>query len=231
MPQPFLGFSLQSFPLARIAVTSRPASFPAVIHRRAISDTVMALTRMVSATPARSRGCCASPRDGCRRCLFTSSHPLSNRQPGPWRLASLRLASFTCFEAFFLLRVRSRRDELPRRRRSILSWASSPLECSLSHLGNLQPDRCPGLARASATRRTSSPKSQVRSSCHRDEDDYSSAPKRTASRRSFLLPRPQDHWAYPASMTLGASKYARSRYLLGEPPLMRFSASSSTSRL
>jgi len=61
MPQPFVGFSLQSIPLAEIARLSRgrmlPCSYPPT-RRKVATRTLLPL---VSSTPALSRSCLTPP--------------------------------------------------------------------------------------------------------------------------------------------------------------------------
>jgi len=112
VPQPFVGFLLQRFPLAEIAHPLEPLCSRVVIHRRA--------------GPPSSRPYCRwFPRRPRLRALAWFPHRLwapFPRSPkgtlpghsGSELRNSLHSASFTHFEALILLRIRSRRPELPR---------------------------------------------------------------------------------------------------------------------
>jgi hypothetical protein len=126
MPQPFLGSSLQSFPLAGIAHPSRghllPCSCPPTcpsalsgILSPSVSPDAHAFTRLPG-----------SPDD------YGSSFSAEALPESPgFRLAEpLVSASFACFEALILLRIRSRQTRVAPSLRPMLSWVSAPLEPS-----------------------------------------------------------------------------------------------------
>jgi hypothetical protein len=98
------------------------------------------MTRMVSPTPTRFRAVAWIPQ-GRLSATFSRAlarFPIDTRIVT--RLAPLRFASFACFEAFLLSRVRSHRDELPRRSgryspglQPLQSVPSRTSETSLTH--------------------------------------------------------------------------------------------------
>jgi hypothetical protein len=112
MPQPFLGFSLQRFPLTGIARPSRGRfCSPAVIHRRAETLLPGPCHRRFRRLPRFWAQLPGSPDDF--RLPFHAPRCASR---SPWIQAAepLRSASFTRLEALILPRVRSRRPKLPR---------------------------------------------------------------------------------------------------------------------
>jgi len=95
MPPPFLGSSLQSFPLARIAYLSRdrllPCSYPPVCG----SASSLVVRLLVSPTPTLSRGCLGSP--GGYGLPFRGPRP-------PSRSSWTRVGGVTPFRQLHLLR-------------------------------------------------------------------------------------------------------------------------------
>jgi len=165
VPQPFLGPPLQSLPLAGIAsplsgslaplrsstgVPRAPKSrrSPRGFRRRP-------RPRAVADFPLGPRSSFQTPRGG--------SFPIASSD-GPWAALS---ACFTRFGALLLLRIRCAAPAVKRTQRPLLSWGSSPPEF-LDRASDPRP--APDLAvgnatharrRPRATRRTSSPPSQV----------------------------------------------------------------------
>jgi len=110
MLQPFLNFSLQSFPLAEIAYPSRGCWLPWCYPPTSQSALPVLIRSRFHRLP-HVRGVAWIPRK-----LWV---PFSWQMPLPGRprvRASLSLlpASFITFEAFFLLQDRSRHNEFPR---------------------------------------------------------------------------------------------------------------------
>ena len=143
MPQPFLG-SLPSecSPHRNREPLSVPTSSHAVIHQRAETHLPGPYCRPFHQTPTLSRDGLA-PR--------TTMSPLSTHRstlpesPGSWAAEPPRSASFTYFEAFLLLRVRSHPGRVAPNRRPILSWVSAPLESSPPTPRILRPAQARGL--------------------------------------------------------------------------------------
>jgi len=135
----------------------------------------------------------------------------ASRSPSTQTVNSPHSASFTCFEALLLSRIRSLPTRVAPRRRSIRSWVSPPPESSPETPGSLDPPTAPRSCRrdpppggdaslAKGPRRpeglfnpsawvghligTEVPKAPCRRLLARSE------PARTTSRRPLLLPRP-----------------------------------------
>jgi len=84
VPQPFVGFLLQSLPLTGIAKPlSRPACSPGVIHQRS-RRTHRALSPTVSPTPTPKRSCLVPPRT----MGSLSSNAEASASRSPWAPAS-----------------------------------------------------------------------------------------------------------------------------------------------
>ncbi len=128
---------LQSVPLGRnrapLSGPLAPLWSSTVVRRRTRLGLV---TRRFPDIRARSRGSLV-PRPA-RSSLSTRRSAPPGRS-GPRRAKPPRSAGFTHFEALFLRRVRSRRPELPRSRRPLLSWSSSPLKPSPPTPGTRDP--------------------------------------------------------------------------------------------
>jgi hypothetical protein len=136
MPQPFLGFSLQSLPLAGIAHPSRGHIAPLWSSTRAPNAAPRTLSPPLSPTPTPSRSCLVSCAD-----YGLPFHAPKHASRLSWVQTTelVRSASFTHFEALILLRVRSHQPELPRTDTPLLSWVSASLEPSPSTPRNLDP--------------------------------------------------------------------------------------------
>jgi len=159
MPQPFLGFSLQSVPLAGIARPSRGHMLPCG-HPPACDD---AATRSVHRRfPRRPRLPAWLPDSPDDYGLPFSAPRRASRSPRGRAAEPPRSASFTRFEALILLRVRSRRRESPRAagRSSPGLFLSEVFSSHASALGPAQATRacaCPfarglrGTARGTVT--------------------------------------------------------------------------------
>jgi len=131
------------FPSQESPTLSGQANSPVVIHQRAVTTPTRdhdTFGFTYSHAFARLHG---SPVTGIRSCLSTSRSSLPDRHLDHEWAKPLRFASFTYFEALILSRVRSRRRELPRDRRSILSWATAPLKFFPRHLGISNPPGVP----------------------------------------------------------------------------------------
>lgn len=192
--------SLQRFPLAEIAHPSRgrllPCSSPLPL-RDALPG---ALSPPVSPTPTLSHAAPGSPGDYERP--FGSPAGELPGLSGPRTAEPSLHGSFVYFEAFFLLRIRSRRPGLPRLRRSILSWASRPSRAFSSLASDPRPaqalEPAHGFGSVDSNPRLEGPRdpsSQVRPARHHERRDDlvgetwpPSRPARTASRRPILLP-------------------------------------------
>jgi hypothetical protein len=102
---------LQSVPLAEVARPSRGHMLPCGHPPACKSAPPAGLSLPVSPTPTRERSCLDPPQ--AMGPLSASRSPLPGR-PGQRAAEPLRSASFTHFEAFLLLRVRSHRPGSPR---------------------------------------------------------------------------------------------------------------------
>jgi hypothetical protein len=145
MPQPFLGFSLQSLPLAEIAHPSRGHIAPLWSSTRVLDAASWTLSPPVSPTPTLSRGCLVPHVD-----YGLPFHAPKHASRPPWVQTTelARSASFTHFEALILLRVRSHSPGSPRANTPLLSWGSASLEPSPSTPRVLDPPEPRGPARA-----------------------------------------------------------------------------------
>jgi hypothetical protein len=145
MPQPFLGFSLQSLPLTGIAHPSRGHFAPLWLSTDVPDAASWTLSPPVSPTPTLSRSCLVPPDD-----YGLPFHAPKHASRSPWTQATelARSASFTHFEALILLRDRPHRPGLPQANTPFLSWASAPLELSPLTPRDLDPPGPRGPAHA-----------------------------------------------------------------------------------
>jgi len=122
------GTPLQSVPLARIACPSRDALAPLQLSTRVPRRAVRALSPPVSAD---SHAFARLPGVPGRLCPpFLPTRRPASRTNWARTTNSPLTASFVCFEAFFPSRIRSQLTRVAPRQRPLLSWVSSPLECS-----------------------------------------------------------------------------------------------------
>jgi len=113
MPQPFLGPSLQSFPLAGIAHLSRGHIAPLPLSTDVLEHAPRGLIATGFADArALTRACLVSPGDF--GLPFRAPESALPGRPGPRSTKPLRSVCFLDSEALFLLRVRSRQPKLPR---------------------------------------------------------------------------------------------------------------------
>jgi hypothetical protein len=140
VPQPFLGSSLQSLPLTKIAHPSRGGLLPCSYPPARGSAPLDSLSPPVSSNAHAFARLPASSDDyGLPFQLTEISLP---GRPGRQATGSPRLASFTCFEASCSLRESvHRRNGLPHPAGPLLSWASSPLTPSPLTPRSLYPPR------------------------------------------------------------------------------------------
>jgi hypothetical protein len=239
MPQPFLGFSLQSVPLAGIARPSRGHMLPCG-HPPTCDD---AASRSVHRRfPRRPRLWARLPDSPDDYGLPFSAPRRASWSPWGRAAEPPRSASFTRFEALILLRVRSRRRESPR-----AAGRSSPgfLPLWSLHLPRLGPRTRPGHAGLRMPLRPRAPEHGSRDEAPLQPGETNptqkhrvdlvggfrppSEPARTASRR-----RSSSHGlgtlGEPSSLTFGVLEYVESGVSpRRSPPPLRFLASSPAS--
>ena len=227
VPQPFVGSSLQSLPLAGIAYPSRGRLLPCSHPRACWSRDAQLLSRLVSSTPTLTRSGLIPP--AAMGSLSAWPKPCFPVALETERRNLLCSARFTCFEALLLPRVRSHQFELPRTWRPILSWVSASLEPSPSTPRVLKPTRT---ARERARpqpedlgarpRGHRCPPSQVKPSQHEcttrfrrwTPAPFEAGPHRPSA--ASLLPWPWEHRASSTLLTSGALKYVESGVSRGE---------------
>jgi len=112
VPPPFLGFSLQRLPLAEIACPSRGRFAPLQLSTAVLERRLLVLIT-AGFFDARARAQLPDSPDDYELPFVEPEGSLPGCS-GAKRRNSFRSASFTCFEALILLRVRSHRPELPR---------------------------------------------------------------------------------------------------------------------
>jgi len=151
VPQPFLGFPFSVFPSQK-ARTSLEATAPLQLSTRLPRRAAFALSPTLSPTSTPKRSC----QDPKPTMSYLSANPEGSTSRSLWARAANppRSASFTCFEAFFLLRVRSLPTQVAPRRRPIRSWVS-PLQSVLPrHLeASTRPSDPKALERDQSARR------------------------------------------------------------------------------
>lgn len=132
----FLGSSLQSLPLAKIARPSRGRLAPLPLSTDAPNRAACALSPPVSPTPAPLAQWPGSPSNYG---LPFHEPKLASRSSWAHAAEPIRSADFTDFEASLPLRIRSRPARVAPTWRSMLSWGSSPLRSSPSTPRVLNP--------------------------------------------------------------------------------------------
>jgi hypothetical protein len=161
VPQPFLGSSLQSFSLTRIAHPSRGRFAPLQLSTDVRKRTGLRRSPLVSPTSTLSRSCLDPPPT--MDSLSTNQGPFPGRpELGP--AESLRSADFTYFEAFLPSRDRSDRPWVAPPSPAV-SLGFLPLRSLILHASDPRPARTSrvrtrALVRrlGQATRRTAAPR-------------------------------------------------------------------------
>jgi hypothetical protein len=139
MPQPFLGFSLQSFPLTGIVYPSRGRSAPL----RLSTDVLEGTTRVLIGRDFTRRPRLATQLPGSLTTYRSPFHEPKPASRSPWatRCGTLPFRQLHPFRSLLLLRVRSRQSELPQTSGRYSPGRSAPPETNSPSLGtSTRPD-------------------------------------------------------------------------------------------